>query len=129
MTDQTERVIAAELIREQVLHYTDQEIPHGTAVIITEFKEKNDDGEITDGDDRTMAVIKADIICARDSHKGIIIGRDGQMIKRIGTAARRNIEKMLDCKVFLDLYVKVRNDWQNNDALLGETGLGKDIDD
>ena len=76
-----------------------------------------------------MAVIKADIICARDSHKGIIIGRDGQMIKRIGTAARRNIEKMLDCKVFLDLYVKVRNDWQNNDALLGETGLGKDIDD
>ena len=129
MTDQKERVIAAELIREQVLHYTDQEIPHGTAVIITEFKEKNDDGEITDGDDRTMAVIKADIICARDSHKGIIIGRDGQMIKRIGTAARRNIEKMLDCKVFLDLYVKVRNDWQNNDALLGETGLGKDSDD
>ena len=129
MTDQTERVIAAELIREQVLHYTDQEIPHGTAVIITEFKEKNDDGEITDGDDRTIAVIKADIICSRDSHKGIIIGRDGQMIKRIGTAARRNIEKMLDCKVFLDLYVKVRNDWQNNDALLGETGLGKDADE
>lgn len=129
MTDQTERVIAAELIREQVLHYTDQEIPHGTAVIITEFKEKNDDGEITDGDDRSIAVIKADIICSRDSHKGIIIGRDGQMIKRIGTAARRNIEKMLDCKVFLDLYVKVRNDWQNNDALLGETGLGKDIDE
>ncbi len=129
MTDQTERVIAAELIREQVLHYTDQEIPHGTAVIITEFKEKNDEGEITDGDDRTIAVIKADIICSRDSHKGIIIGRDGQMIKRIGTAARRNIEKMLDCKVFLDLYVKVRNDWQNNDALLGETGLGKDADE
>lgn len=129
MTDQTERVIAAELIREQVLHYTDQEIPHGTAVIITEFKEKNDDGEITDGDDRTIAVIKADIICSRDSHKGIIIGRNGQMIKRIGTAARRNIEKMLDCKVFLDLYVKVRNDWQNNDALLGETGLGKDADE
>ena len=129
MTDQTERDIAAELIREQVLHYTDQEIPHGTAVIITEFKEKNDAGEITDGDDRTIAVIKADIICSRDSHKGIIIGRDGQMIKRIGTAARRNIEKMLDCKVFLDLYVKVRNDWQNNDALLGETGLGKDTDE
>ena len=129
MTDQTERVIAAELIREQLLHYTDQEIPHGTAVIITEFKEKNDDGEITDGDDRSIAVIKADIICSRDSHKGIIIGKDGQMIKRIGTAARRNIEKMLDCKVFLDLYVKVRNDWQNNDALLGETGLGKDTDE
>ena len=96
MTDQTERVIAAELIREQVLHYTDQEIPHGTAVIINEFKEKN---------------------------------KDGQMIKRIGTAARRNIEKLLDCKVYLDLYVKVRNDWQNNDAMLGSTGLGKDIDD
>ncbi|MCR5328945.1 MAG: GTPase Era [Saccharofermentans sp.] len=129
MTDQTERVIAAELIREQVLHYTDQEIPHGTAVIINEFKEKNDDGEITSGDDRTVTVIKADIICNRDSHKAIIIGRDGQMIKRIGTAARRNIEKMLDCKVYLDLYVKVRNDWQNNDAMLGSTGLSKDIDE
>lgn len=129
MTDQTERVIAAELIREQVLHYTDQEIPHGTAVIINEFKEKNDDGEITSGDDRTVTVIKADIICNRDSHKAIIIGRDGQMIKRIGTAARRNIEKMLDCKVYLDLYVKVRNDWQNNDAMLGSAGLGKDIDE
>lgn len=129
MTDQTERVIAAELIREQVLHYTDQEIPHGTAVIINEFKEKNDDGEITSGDDRTMVVIKADIICNRDSHKAIIIGKDGQMIKRIGTAARRSIEKMLDCKVYLDLYVKVRNDWQNNDAMLGSTGLSKDIDE
>ena len=129
MTDQTERVIAAELIREQVLHYTDQEIPHGTAVIINEFKEKNDDGEITSGDDRTVTVIKADIICNRDSHKAIIIGRDGQMIKRIGTAARRNIEKMLGCKVYLDLYVKVRNDWQNNDAMLGSTGLSKDIDE
>ena len=129
MTDQTERVIAAELIREQVLHYTDQEIPHGTAVIINEFKEKNDDGEITSGDDRTVTVIKADIICNRDSHKAIIIGRDGQMIKRIGTAARRNIEKMLDCKVYLDLYVKVRNDWQNNDAMLGSAGLSKDIDE
>ena len=129
MTDQTERVIAAELIREQVLHYTDQEIPHGTAVIINEFKEKNDDGEISSGDDRTMPVIKADIICNRDSHKAIIIGKDGQMIKRIGTAARRNIEKLLDCKVYLDLYVKVRNDWQNNDAMLGSTGLSKDIDE
>ena len=129
MTDQTERVIAAELIREQVLHYTDQEIPHGTAVIINEFKEKNDDDEITSADDRTMVVIKADIICNRDSHKAIIIGRDGQMIKRIGTAARRSIEKMLDCKVYLDLYVKVRNDWQNNDAMLGSTGLSKDIDE
>ena len=129
MTDQTERVIAAELIREQVLHYTDQEIPHGTAVIINEFKEKNDDGEIAADDDRSIVVIKADIICNRDSHKAIIIGKDGQMIKRIGTAARRNIEKMLDCKVYLDLYVKVRNDWQNNDAMLGSTGLGKDIDE
>ena len=129
MTDQTERVIAAELIREQVLHYTDQEIPHGTAVIINEFKEKNDDGEITSDDDRSIVVIKADIICNRDSHKAIIIGKDGQMIKRIGTAARRSIEKMLDCKVYLDLYVKVRNDWQNNDAMLGSAGLGKDIDE
>ena len=129
ITDQPERQIVAEIIREKLLRSLDEEIPHGTAVIINEFKEKNDDGEITSGDDRTVTVIKADIICNRDSHKAIIIGKDGQMIKRIGTAARRNIEKLLDCKVYLDLYVKVRNDWQNNDAMLGSTGLGKDIDE
>lgn len=122
LTDQTEREIAGEMIREQILHYTNQEIPHGTAVIVTEFKESVDE-EGVDEYDRSIVVIKADILCLRKSHKAIIIGHDGKMIKRIGTAARKNIEKMLGCKVYLDLYVKVREDWQNNDAILRETGL------
>ena len=122
LTDQTEREIAGEMIREQILHYTDQEIPHGTAVIITEFKESAAEGG-EDEYDRSIVVIKADILCMRKSHKSIIIGHDGKMIKRIGTAARKNIEKMLGCKVYLDLYVKVREDWQNNEAILRETGL------
>ena len=122
LTDQTEREIAGEMIREQILHYTDQEIPHGTAVIVTEFKETADE-EGEDEYDRSIVVIKADILCLRKSHKGILIGEDGKMIKRIGTAARKNIERMLGCKVYLDLYVKVREDWQNNDAILKETGL------
>ena len=128
LTDQTEREIAGEMIREQILHYTDQEIPHGTAVIITEFKESSaEDGE--DEYDRSIVVIKADILCMRKSHKAIIIGHDGKMIKRIGTAARKNIEKMLGCKVYLDLYVKVREDWQNNEAILRETGLSDTEED
>ena len=128
LTDQTEREIAGEMIREQILHYTDQEIPHGTAVIVTEFKESAaEDGE--DEYDRSIVVIKADILCMRKSHKGILIGEDGKMIKRIGTAARKNIEKMLGCKVYLDLYVKVREDWQNNEAILRETGLSDTEED
>ena len=128
LTDQTQREIAGEMIREQILHYTDQEIPHGTAVIVTEFKETADeDGE--DEYDRSIVVIKADIICLRKSHKGILIGQDGKMIKRIGTAARKNIERMLGCKVYLDLYVKVREDWLNNDAILKETGLSATEED
>ena len=116
------------MIREQILHYTDQEIPHGTAVIITEFRESAaEDGE--DEYDRSIVVIKADILCMRKSHKAIIIGHDGKMIKRIGTAARKNIEKMLGCKVYLDLYVKVREDWQNNEAILRETGLSDTEED
>ena len=128
LTDQTEREIAGEMIREQILHYTDQEIPHGTAVIVTEFKETADE-EGEDEYDRSIVVIKADILCMRKSHKAIIIGHDGKMIKRIGTAARKNIEKMLGCKVYLDLYVKVREDWQNNEAILRETGLSDTEED
>jgi GTP-binding protein Era len=128
LTDETERDIAAEFIREKCLLYLDQEIPHGTAVIVTEFKETADeDGQ--DEYDRSIVVIKADILCMRKSHKAIIIGHDGKMIKRIGTAARKNIEKMLGCKVYLDLYVKVREDWQNNEAILRETGLSDTEED
>jgi len=124
MTDQTEREISAELIREQILHYTDQEIPHGVAVEITKFEEKYDEmGE------RNLAIIDASVICDRDSHKAIIIGKGGQMLKRIGSVARKNIENMLDCKVYLDLYVKVRKDWKNNDIFLNQFGLGAEDDE
>ena len=122
MTDQTEREIAGELIREQLLHYTNQEIPHGIAIDITKFEERDDDNA-EDEYDRKMVLIEASIICERDSHKGIIIGKNGQMIKRIGTASRKNIERMLGTKVYLDLYVKVRKDWKNNDTLLRDYGF------
>lgn len=122
MTDQTEREISAELIREQLLHFTNQEIPHGVAVEITNFEEKYSDSA-TDEYDREMVVIKASIICERNSHKGIIIGKNGQMLKRIGSTARINIEKLLGCKVFLELFVKVRDDWKNNDTLLKDYGF------
>ncbi len=122
MTDQTEREISAELIREQLLHYTNQEIPHGVAVEITDFEEKYADGA-TDEYDREMVVIKASIICERKSHKAIIIGKNGQMLKRIGSSARVGIERLLDCKVYLELFVKVRDDWKNNDTLLKDYGF------
>ena len=121
MTDQTERMISSELIREQILHYTNQEIPHGTAVDITKFEEKYKDSS-SDEYDREIVKISADIICERESHKPIIIGKDGQMIKRIGTASRKSIERLLGCKVYLDLFVKVRGDWKNNEGML--KGLG-----
>lgn len=121
MTDQTEREISAELIREQILHYTNQEIPHGTAVVIDEFKEKLKDNAV-DEYDREMVVIHASIICERDSHKGIILGKDGQMIKRIGSKARISIERLCGCKVYLDLYVKVRTDWKNDSSFLKSFG-------
>ena len=121
MTDQTEREIAAELIREQLLHYTNQEIPHGTTVEIETFEEKYKN-DSRDEYDRDMVIIKAAIVCERNSHKGIIIGKNGQMIKRIGTSARMSIERLLDCKVFLDLFVKVREDWKNNETLLKDYG-------
>lgn len=128
MTDQTEREIAKELIREQLLHYTDQEVPHGTAVEITEFKEKYPE-DAADDYDREVVVISASIICEREAHKAIILGKKGQMIKRIGTAARRNIERMCGCKVYLDLFVKVRNDWKNNDIMLKDFGYTPEDDD
>ena len=83
----------------------------------------------TDEYDRKLVVIEADIICERDSHKGIIIGRNGQMIKNIGTAARNQIENLLGCKVYLELYVKVREDWKNNDSVLRDLGLNADKED
>lgn len=127
MTDQSERMIAAELIREQILHFTDQEIPHGTAVEIDSFEDKYKD-DAKDEYDRECVVIKAAIICEKDSHKAIIIGKGGKMIKRIGTSARINIERLVGCKVYLELFVKVREDWKNNDTLLRSYGFTSEED-
>ena len=127
VTDQSEREIAAELIREQILHYTNEEIPHGTAVEIDAFEEELKEDAV-DSYDRSLVKIHASIICERDSHKSILLGKNGQMIKRIGTAARENIEKMTDCKVFLDLHVKVRKDWKNRQVFLDEFGYKKKDD-
>ncbi len=127
LTDQTEREMAREFIREQVLHFTNQEIPHGVAVEITKFEDRYKD-DSADEYDRDMVVIEASIICERKSHKAILIGKDGQMLKRIGTAARKNIENMTGCKCYLDLFVKYREDWKNDDTMLRQFGFTKEED-
>ena len=121
ITDQPERQIVAELIREKALHCLNEEIPHGIAVVIDSFKERrNARGPITD--------IDATIICERDSHKGIIIGKGGEMLKKIGTNARYEIEKQLDMKVNLKLWVKVKKEWRDSDILLKNFGYDKKKD-
>ena len=113
--------IVAELIREKALHALNDEIPHGIAVVIDSFKERrNARGPITD--------IDATIICERDSHKGIIIGKGGEMLKKIGTNARYEIEKQLDMKVNLKLWVKVKKEWRDSDILLKNFGYDKKKD-
>lgn len=114
LTDQPEKVIAAEYIREKILKFTDKEIPHGTAVAIEKFKER-DDADILD--------IEAVIYCEKDSHKGIIIGKNGDMLKRISTRARLDMEKFFDCKVNLKCWVKVKEDWRNREGLIHNFGL------
>lgn len=113
VTDETERDIAAEIVREKVLRNLKDEVPHGVAVTVVSFKER-DDGLID---------IDADIVCDKDSHKGIIIGRGGSMLKRIGSDARKDIEEMLDAHVNLKLFVKVRPGWRENAMMLKEFGF------
>ncbi|MGN0170063.1 MAG: GTPase Era [Lachnospiraceae bacterium] len=121
ITDQPEKQIVAEMIREKALHALNEEIPHGIAVIIDRMKMRKG-APIMD--------IEATIICERDSHKGIIIGKQGAMLKKIGTNARYEIEKMLDCQVNLKLWVKVKKDWRDNDVLMKNFGYDKKrIDD
>ncbi len=117
VTDQPERQIVAELIREKALHALDEEIPHGIAVSVDKMRERKGAG-ITD--------IDATIICERESHKGIIIGKGGSMLKKIGTNARFEIERLLDCKVNLKLWVKVKKDWRDSDFLLKNFGYRED---
>ena len=116
VTDQPQRQIVAELIREKALRTHDEEIPHGIAVTIDTMKERPD-GRIVD--------IEATIICERDSHKGIIIGKQGAMLKKIGSAARFEIERMLEQKVNLKLWVKVKKDWRDSDYLIKNFGYDK----
>ncbi len=112
ITDQQERFIVAELIREQALHHLRQEVPHGVAVVVDEFKERSAE----------MTYISATIYVERDSHKGIVLGREGSMLKRIGQAARQEIEQLLGTRVYLDLWVKVRPRWRRDEKALRYLG-------
>ena len=116
ITDQPERQIVAELIREKALRLLSDEIPHGIAVSIEKMKERKK-GNIMD--------IEATIVCERDSHKGIIIGKQGAMLKKIGTQARKEMENLLDIKVNLQIWVKVKKDWRDSDFLLKNYGYNK----
>jgi GTPase len=114
LTDQPERFFVAEMVREQILRHTREEIPYSTAVIIDSFKEGP-----------PLVRIEASILVERDSQKGILIGRGGGMLKAIGSGARREIEAFLGTKVYLGLFVKVREGWREDPAMLDEVGLGK----
>ena len=116
ITDQPERAICAEIIREKALHALNDEIPHGIAVGIDQMKERR--GGIID--------IDATIVCEKDSHKGIIIGKQGAMLKKIGTNARYEMEQLLDTKVNLKLWVKVKKDWRDSDFLIKNFGYRED---
>ena len=111
ITDQPERQIAAEIIREKLLRSLDEEIPHGIAVTIEEWTEKPG-----------VVSIRAEIYCEKQSHKGIIIGKRGALIKQIGTRARQDIEAMLDTRVFLDLYVRVKENWRESSFNITDFG-------
>jgi len=113
VTDRHERFLAGELVREKILHHTRQEIPHETAVTVTRF-------ETTE---KGLIAIDATILVEKESQKKIVIGRDGQMLKLVGTEARRELEQMLDAQVVLKLWVKVREGWRDDDRALRELGL------
>lgn len=112
VTDQPEKQIAAEIIREKLLWLLDKEIPHGVAIEIERMKEN-----------KNVTSINASIYCEKASHKGIIIGKNGEMLKKTGTLARQDIEKMLDKKVYLELWVKVRPDWRNSNSQIKNFGF------
>ena len=112
LTDQPMRQIASEVVREKALRLLNEEIPHGIAVNVERYHVREDG----------LTEIEASIICEKDSHKGIIIGKGGSMLKRIGSAARRELEGMLEGRVFLKLFVKVRKDWRDNELLMREYG-------
>ena len=112
LTDQPERVIVAEIIREKILRLTDKEIPHGTAVLIEKMKTR----------DNGILDIDATVFCERETNKRIIIGKNGAMLKKISSYARQDIERFFDCKVFLQTWVKVKEDWRNRAQLVQNFG-------
>ncbi|MEE1218757.1 MAG: GTPase Era [Ruminococcus sp.] len=115
LTDQPERVIVAEIIREKILRLCDKEIPHGTAVVIEKMKTR----------ENGILDIDATIFCERETHKRIIIGKSGAMLKKISTFARQDIERFFDCKVFLQSWVKVKEDWRNRAQVLQNFGYNE----
>ena len=114
LTDQPERVIVAERLREKILLNMQQEIPHGTAVVIERMRER---------EDKNIIDIDATIYCERPTHKGMIIGKGGKVLKKIASEARADIESFLDCKINLQCWVKVKEDWRNKDGLITNFGL------
>ena len=117
ITDQPERQIAAEVIREKILRTTDREVPHGTAVVIEEFS-----------DEQTMIRIRAEIFCEKASHKGILVGKGGSNLKLIGTYAREDLEKFFGTKVYLNLWVKVKENWRDSVGMVTNFGYNKKDD-
>ncbi len=117
LTDQSERTIAAEMIREKLLRFLDKEVPHGIAVGIERFADR----KTSAGED--LLDIEAIIYCEADSHKGIIIGKGGAMLKKVSTRAREDMERFFDCKVNLRCWVKVKEDWRNRSGLIHNFGL------
>lgn len=115
VTDQPEKQIAAEIIREKLLWLLDKEIPHGIAIEIEKMNEK-----------KNVTSINAVIYCEKPSHKGIVIGKNGDMLKKVGSMARVDIEKMLDKKVYLELWVRVKSDWRNSNYLMKSFGFTKE---
>ncbi len=115
ISDQPERQLVAEIIREKLLQNLDKEVPHGVAVEIELMKEENG-----------IEHISAVIYCERKTHKGIIIGKNGAMLKKVGATARPEIEELLDCKVFLQLWVKIKEDWRNNPAQIRNFGYSEE---
>ena len=114
LTDQPERVLAAEIIREKILRLMDKEVPHGIAVSIEKMSERGD---------KDILDIEAIIYCERETHKGMIIGKGGAMLKKISTFARQDLESFFDIKVNLQTWVKVKEDWRNREGLIRNFGL------
>ena len=114
LTDQPEKVLAAEMIREKILRLTEKEIPHGTTVVIERMKMR---------DDKNLMDIDATIYCERDTHKGILIGKKGAMLKKISTYARQDMENFFGCKVNLKTWIKVKEDWRNKENLMRSFGF------